>query len=124
MPFDISGFSLFVVAAIVLAVVLVFLGVRTIPQGHEYTVERFGRFTRSLRPGLHFIIPMVDRIGAQLNMMETVLDVPSQEVITKDNALVQVDGVVFYQVLDAPKAAYEVRNMESCRFRPVLISDS
>ena len=112
MPFEVTGFSLFVVAAIVLAVVLVFIGVRAVPQGFEYTVERFGRFTRSLRPGLHFIVPVIDRIGARLNMMETVLDVPSQEVITKDNAVVQVDGVVFYQVLDAAKAAYEVRNME------------
>ena len=107
-----SGFNVFVIATILLAVVLVFMGVRAVPQGFEFTVERFGRFTRTLTPGLHFILPVIDRIGAQLNMMETVLDVPSQEVITRDNAVVQVDGVVFYQVLDAPKAAYEVRNME------------
>ncbi len=112
MAFEIAGFTLFVIAAVVLAVVLVFMGVRAVPQGNEYTVERFGRFTRSLVPGLHFIIPVIDRIGARLNMMETVLDVPSQEVITKDNAVVQVDGVVFYQILDAARAAYEVRNME------------
>ncbi len=85
---------------------------KSVPQGSEWTVERFGRYTRTLRPGLNLIMPLVDRIGAKLNMMETVLDVPTQEVITKDNAMVSVDGVVFYQVLDAAKAAYEVRNLE------------
>ncbi len=110
--FAISGFSIFVIAVVVLAVILVFMGAKTVPQGMEYTVERFGRYTRTLAPGLHIIVPFVDRIGTQLNMMETVLDVPSQEVITKDNALVQVDGVVFYQVLDAAKSAYEVRDLE------------
>ena len=110
--FAISGFSVFVIAAVVLAVVIVFMGAKAVPQGMEYTVERFGRYTRTLMPGLHIIVPVVDRIGAQLNMMETVLEVPSQEVITKDNALVQVDGVVFYQVIDAAKSAYEVRDLE------------
>ena len=102
----------FVIVIVVLALVLVFMSIKSVPQGMEYTVERFGRYTRTLTPGLHFIRPIFDRIGAKLNMMETVLDVPSQEVITKDNALVQVDGVVFYQVLDAAKSAYEVRNLE------------
>ncbi len=110
--FAISGFSIFVIAVVVLAVVLVFMGAKTVPQGMEYTVERFGRYTRTLVPGLHIIVPVVDRIGAQLNMMETVLEVPSQEVITKDNALLQVDGVVFYQIIDAAKSAYEVRDLE------------
>ena len=104
--------EVFVVVIAILAVVLVFMSIKTVSQGMEYTVERFGRYTRTLSPGLHLIRPIFDRIGAKLNMMETVLDVPSQEVITKDNAVVQVDGVVFYQVLDAAKAAYEVRNLE------------
>ncbi|HEY0635454.1 MAG TPA: SPFH domain-containing protein, partial [Gammaproteobacteria bacterium] len=93
-------------------VVLIVLGVKSVPQGMEYTVERFGRYTRTLEPGLAFIFPLVDRIGAKMNMMETVLDVPSQEIITKDNAMVRVDGVVFFQVLDAAKAAYEVNQLQ------------
>jgi regulator of protease activity HflC (stomatin/prohibitin superfamily) len=97
---------------VVLAVLLVFLGVKTVPQGREWTVEYFGRYTRTLQPGLHFIWPIFERVGAKMNMMETVLDVPTQEVITKDNAMVSVDGIVFYQVLDAPKAAYEVTDLE------------
>ncbi len=103
------------VAIIILAAVLlllIFKGVKAVPQGMEYTVERFGRYTMTLKPGLNFIVPIIDAIGARMNMMETVLDVPSQEVITKDNALVRVDGVVFYQVMHAAKAAYEVRNLE------------
>ena len=107
-----DGPSIFFVAIAVLAVVVVFMAVKTVPQGHEFTVERFGRYTRTLAPGLHVIVPFIDRIGARLNMMESVLEVPTQEVITKDNAVVQVDGVVFYQVLDAARAAYEVRNLE------------
>lgn len=102
----------FVIAVVVLAVALVVLGVIRVPQGSELTVERFGRYTRTLSPGLNLIIPVVDRIGARMNMMEQVLDVPSQDVITRDNAMVTVDGVVFYQVLDAPKAAYEVSRLE------------
>src|SRR5215471_4802283 len=97
---------------VVLAVVYVTLSVKQVPQGREWTVERFGKYTRTLPPGLHFIMPVFDRIGAKMNMMEQVLDVPTQEVITKDNAMVSVDGVVFYQVLDAAKAAYEVNDLE------------
>jgi regulator of protease activity HflC (stomatin/prohibitin superfamily) len=108
----VGGFSTFVIGLAVLAIVLVFMGAKSVPQGREYTVERFGRYTKTLRPGLHIIIPIVDRVGAKLNMMERVLDVPSQEVITKDNAMVQVDGVVFFQILDAAKAAYEVNQLE------------
>ena len=109
---EISGSTTFVIAILVLAVVLVLIGVKAVAQGMELTVERFGRYTRSLRPGLHFIVPIVDRIGAKMNMMESVLDVPEQEVITKDNAMVTADGVVFYQVLESGKAAYEVTNLE------------
>ncbi|GAB4225049.1 MAG: SPFH domain-containing protein [Kiloniellaceae bacterium] len=112
MGFEISGFSVLVIAIVILAVIIVTMSVKTVPQGYEYTVERFGRYTKTLTPGLGMIVPIVDRIGAQMNMMETVLDVPQQEVITRDNALVQVDGVVFFQVLDAAAAAYEVRNLE------------
>lgn len=104
--------EVFALVLAILAVTIIIKGVVVVPQGMEYTVERFGRYTTTLRPGLSFIVPVIDTIGAKVNMMETVLDVPSQEVITKDNALVKVDGVVFYQVLDAAKSAYEVRNLE------------
>jgi len=110
LPFD--GLSVFVVVFAILAVVLVLKGVLTVRQGYEYTVERFGRYTKTLNPGFHFIIPVIDRIGRRMNMMEQVVDVPSQEVITKDNAMIRVDGVVFYQILDAARAAYEVNMLE------------
>lgn len=106
------GFDSFVIFLGVLAVLLVFMSAKFIPQGREYTVERFGRYTRTLRPGLNIIVPVIDRIGSKMNMMERVMDVPSQEVITKDNAMVKVDGVVFFQVLDAAKASYEVNQLE------------
>jgi regulator of protease activity HflC (stomatin/prohibitin superfamily) len=107
-----TEFAIFALTIIVLGVAIVALAVTVVPQGTECTVERFGRYIRTLAPGLHIIVPLVDRIGARMNMMEEVLDVPSQEIITKDNAMVKVDGVVFYQVLDAAKAAYEVRQMQ------------
>lgn len=102
----------FVVVIIVLTVAVLFAGVKTVPQGMEYTVERFGRYTHTLKPGLSLIVPFIDTIGAKVNVMEQVLDVPSQEVITKDNAMVTVDGVVFYQVLDSARAVYEVRQLK------------
>jgi len=104
--------EIFSFVILLLAVTLVALGAKRVPQGMEYTVERFGRYTKTLRPGLNIIVPVVDRVGSKQNMREQVLDVPSQEVITRDNAMVEVDGVVFFQVLDAAKAAYEVTNLE------------
>ena len=99
------------IAILVFAVVLIFMMVRSVPQGEEWTVERFGRYTRTLTPGLRFLIPIMDKVGAKINMMETVLDIDSQEVITKDNAMVVTDAVTFYQVVDAAAAAYEVRDL-------------
>jgi regulator of protease activity HflC (stomatin/prohibitin superfamily) len=86
--------------------------VRTVPQGENWTVERFGRYTRMLHPGLRFMIPLIEAVGAKVNMMETVLDIEGQEVITRDNAMVHADAIAFYQVVDAAQASYEVRDME------------
>ncbi|WP_024867742.1 SPFH domain-containing protein [Pseudoxanthomonas suwonensis] len=97
---------------LVAGAIVLFKTVRMVPQGYEWTVERFGKYTHTLDPGLHFLIPIIYGVGRKVNMMEQVLDVPSQDVITKDNAVVRVDGVVFFQVLDAAKAAYEVANLE------------
>ncbi|HQQ59164.1 MAG TPA: SPFH domain-containing protein, partial [Thermomonas sp.] len=90
----------------------VFKTVRMVPQGYEWTVERFGRYTHTMGPGLHFLMPIMYGVGRKINMMEQVMDVPSQDVITNDNAVVKVDGVVYFQVLDAAKAAYEVAQLE------------
>jgi regulator of protease activity HflC (stomatin/prohibitin superfamily) len=103
---------IFIFVLIFLAVVVVVMAVKTVPQGFEFTVERFGRYIRTLTPGLHVIVPLVDRIGTRMNMMEQVFDVGAQEIITRDNAMVRVDGVLFFQVLDAVKASYEVRQLE------------
>ncbi len=104
------------IGLVVFVVIIVIMGVKRVPQGMEYTVERFGRYIETLRPGIRFIIPVVDSIGAKVNMMEQVADVPQQEVITRDNAMVSADGVVFFQVMDAAKSAYRVNDM----YRAVL----
>ncbi|MER9868174.1 SPFH/Band 7/PHB domain protein [Mesorhizobium sp. M0136] len=108
-----SGFDIALLVLVALVVLVLFKGIRTIPQGYNYTVERFGRYTKTLSPGLNLIMPFVDRIGAKMNMMEQVLDVPTQEIITRDNATVAVDGVAFYQVLNAAQAAYQVAGLQN-----------
>ena len=112
MPFFLTELSIFVIVLLLLVVLAIFMGVKQVPQGMEFTVERFGKYTKTLGPGLNLIVPFVDRIGARVNMREQVLDVQQQEVITKDNAQVTADGVVFFQVLDAAKASYEVNDLQ------------
>jgi regulator of protease activity HflC (stomatin/prohibitin superfamily) len=106
------GFGSFAVVLVGLSVVVIFAGVKMVPQGYKFTVERFGKFTRTLQPGLHVIVPIVDRIGRKVNVMEQVLDIQRQVVITRDNATASVDGVLYYQIIDAAKSAYEVNNLE------------
>jgi len=100
-----------IIVLVVLAFILLFSVVKIVPQGREFTVERFGKYTRTLTPGISILTPFVERIGRRMNMMEQVLDVPTQEVITKDNAVVKVDGIVFIQVMDAARAAYRVDDL-------------
>jgi len=106
------GLDIFALVFLALVVLTLFAGVKTVSQGYNWTVERFGRYTRTLTPGLNLIVPYFDRIGRKMNMMEQVIDIPQQEVITKDNATVSVDGVAFFQVFDAAKASYEVANLD------------
>lgn len=109
---EIGGFGIFVLALLAFAVWVVLQLVKIVPQGYNYTVENFGRYTKSLTPGLHILVPVVERVVHQINMKEQVMDIPSQDVITRDNAMVRVDGVAFFQILNAAKAAYEVDALE------------
>ncbi len=108
----IDGTGVFAIILLVFVILTVILGIKQVPQGMNYTVERFGRYRRTLTPGLGLVIPYIESIGHKIVMMERVLDVPTQEVITKDNASIRVDGVLFYQILDAARASYEVENLE------------
>ena len=112
MDFPFTGFSAFAIIFVIFVIAIIFAGVKTVDQGYEFTVERLGRYIKTLRPGFHVIIPVIDKIGGRVNMMERVLDVPSQEVITKDNAMIEVNGILFFQVLDAARASYEVNQLE------------
>src|SRR5512145_993090 len=108
-----GGFEIVVVPVVALALVALWTTVKIVPQGFNYTVETFGRYTRTLSPGLHILIPVMERIGSRMNMKEQVIDIPSQDIITRDNAMVTVDGVNFFQVLNAAKAAYEVDHLRA-----------
>src|SRR5213593_1927252 len=105
------GFNVFSLVIVALAILTLFAGVKTVPQGYNWTVERFGKYTGTLRPGLNIIVPYFDRIGRRMNMMEQAIDIPQQDVITKDNATVTVDGLAFFQLIDAAKASYEIANL-------------
>ena len=107
-----AGANVFVIVIVVLAVLTLFAGVKQVSQGYSWTVERFGRYTRTLQPGLNLIVPYFDRIGRKVNVMEQVVDIPQQDVISKDNASVTVDGITFFQVFDAAKASYEVAYLD------------
>src|ERR671922_282598 len=113
----VMGFSVFAIVVVVLAILTLFAGVKTVSQGYNWTVERFGRYTRTLTPGLNLIVPYFDRIGRKINMMEQAIDIPQQEVITKDNATVTADGVAFFQVFDAAKASYEITQLDQAIVR-------
>ena len=116
----IAGFSLFALIVAVFVLITILMGVRQVPQGWNYTVERFGKYYKTLTPGLGLIVPYIDRIGRKLNVLEQVIDIPGQEIITKDNATVKVDGVAFYQVLDVRRASYEVSNLEQALLNLVM----
>jgi regulator of protease activity HflC (stomatin/prohibitin superfamily) len=111
--FALDGLSITLIGFGILALLVLFAGAKTVPQGYNYTIERFGKYTRTLKPGLNLIVPFIDGIGKKINVMEQVLDVPHQEVITRDNASITANGVTFYQILDAAAAAYEISGLEN-----------
>ena len=111
--FGLDGLSITLIGLGILFLLVLFAGAKTVPQGFNFTIERFGKYTRTLKPGLNLIVPFIDIIGKRINVMEQVLDVPHQEVITRDNATVTANGVTFYQILDASAAAYEVTDLEN-----------
>jgi regulator of protease activity HflC (stomatin/prohibitin superfamily) len=115
-----EGVSIFALVVVAFVLLTTLMGVRKVPQGYNYTVERFGRYHKTLTPGLGLILPYIDAIGRKLNVMEQVLDVPKQEIITRDNATVAVDGVAFYQVLDARRASYEIANLQQALLNLVM----
>jgi len=115
-----GGLTVLTYVLVIAGVIVLVKTVRMVPQGFEWTVERFGKYTHTMSPGLHFLVPVAQTVGRKVNMMEQVLEVPSQDVITKDNAVVKVDGVIFFQVLDAAKAAYEVSNLEQATIALVM----
>ncbi len=115
-----EGVAVFILVLVILVVILVVLGVRTVPQGYAYTLERFGRYTRTLGPGLNFLLPVIDQIGKKMTTQEVVLDIPSQKIITLDNAIVTADAVAFYQVINPAQAAYEVQNLTSAIINLVI----
>ncbi len=112
MSFPFGGLETFGLFLIVLAIFALWSTIKVVPQGYAWTVENFGRYTRTLTPGLHMLVPVMERVGARINMKEQVINIPSQDIITRDNAMVNVDGVTFYQVLNAAKSAYEIENLE------------
>ncbi len=116
----IEGASVFALVIVAFVVITALMGVRQVPQGYNYTVERFGRYHKTLTPGLGLIVPYIDSIGRKLNVMEQVVDVPRQEIITRDNATVTVDGVAFYQVLDVRRASYEIANLQQALLNLVM----
>src|ERR687890_405056 len=108
-----SGFDIFVIVLVLVVVVTIAMGIRTVPQGYAYTVERFGRYSRTLTPGLGLIVPYIDQVGKKVNVMEQVLDVPSQEAFTRDNAGVTIDAAAFYQIMEPARSSYEVSDLQT-----------